>query len=228
MTRKLGLSKLRSARTFFDFSLKRELELEDWFILKITIYWYRSKSFSASESLLWALTRDLPHNSQKAIFLVTWQGDFCHLQETADLILVRTLPVAPLWCDLGFFPNNCGNKAAAARAKPRPTELILLVDTSWHCVDTERLCAGAQQVVGGGIGTETLCVIVTIIRGNLHNLFKTWHASATAAGRCRALQVLLGSEARTRSRMTNSLRLNSAEDLYCQPLTSQYRPLQFV
>ena len=26
---------------------------------------------------------------------------------------VRTLPVAPLWCDLGFFPNSRGNKAAA-------------------------------------------------------------------------------------------------------------------
>ena len=27
--------------------------------------------------------------------------------------LVRTLPVAPLWCDLGFVPNSRGNKAAA-------------------------------------------------------------------------------------------------------------------
>ena len=26
---------------------------------------------------------------------------------------VRTLPVAPLWCDLGFVPNGRGNKAAA-------------------------------------------------------------------------------------------------------------------
>ena len=26
---------------------------------------------------------------------------------------VRTRPVAPLWCDLGFFPNSRGNKAAA-------------------------------------------------------------------------------------------------------------------
>ena len=30
---------------------------------------------------------------------------------------VRTLPVAPLWCDLGFVPNSRGNKAAA---NPRP------------------------------------------------------------------------------------------------------------
>ena len=26
---------------------------------------------------------------------------------------VRTLSVAPLWCDLGFVPNSRGNKAAA-------------------------------------------------------------------------------------------------------------------
>ena len=26
---------------------------------------------------------------------------------------VQTLQVAPLWCDLGFFPNSRGNKAAA-------------------------------------------------------------------------------------------------------------------
>ena len=26
---------------------------------------------------------------------------------------VQTLPVAPSCCDLGFFPNSCGNKAAA-------------------------------------------------------------------------------------------------------------------
>ena len=31
---------------------------------------------------------------------------------------VRTLPVAPLWCDLGFFPNSRGNKAAA-NLRPR-------------------------------------------------------------------------------------------------------------
>ena len=34
--------------------------------------------------------------------------------------------------------------------------------------------------------------------------------------------------ARIPSRMTNSLRLNSAEDLYCQPLTLQYRALQLA
>ena len=33
---------------------------------------------------------------------------------------VRTLPVAPLWCDLGFVPNSRGNKAAA-NLRPRAT-----------------------------------------------------------------------------------------------------------
>ena len=28
-------------------------------------------------------------------------------------------------------------------------------------------CAGAQKVVGTGISTETLCIIVIIVRGNL-------------------------------------------------------------
>ena len=32
---------------------------------------------------------------------------------------IRTLPVAPLWCDLGFVPNSRGNKAAA---NLRPTD----------------------------------------------------------------------------------------------------------
>ena len=32
---------------------------------------------------------------------------------------VRTLPVAPLWCDLGFVQNSRGNKAAA---NLRPTK----------------------------------------------------------------------------------------------------------
>ena len=31
---------------------------------------------------------------------------------------VRILPVAPLWCDLGFVPNSCGNKAG----EPPPYE----------------------------------------------------------------------------------------------------------
>ena len=35
---------------------------------------------------------------------------------------VRTLPVAPLWCDLGFVPNSRGNKAAA-NLRPSEAEL---------------------------------------------------------------------------------------------------------
>ena len=38
---------------------------------------------------------------------------------------VRTLPVAPLWCDLGFVPNSRGNKAAA---NLRPLSLYFDVD----------------------------------------------------------------------------------------------------
>ena len=34
---------------------------------------------------------------------------------------VRTLPVAPLWCDLGFVPNSRGNKAAA-NLRPKSNE----------------------------------------------------------------------------------------------------------
>ena len=31
---------------------------------------------------------------------------------------------------------------------------LILVDTSWHWIDTELLCAGAQQVVGACIGSD--------------------------------------------------------------------------
>ena len=40
---------------------------------------------------------------------------------------------------------------------------LILGDTSWQLV----VCAGSQQVVGPGICTKTLCVIVIIVRGNL-------------------------------------------------------------
>ena len=58
---------------------------------------------------------------------------------------VRTLPVAPLWCDLGFFPNSSDNKAAAnlrptgqgkglfslrsSDRKATPNEFVLTVKT---------------------------------------------------------------------------------------------------
>ena len=42
---------------------------------------------------------------------------------------VRTLPVAPLWCDLGFVPNSRGNKAAAnLRPPPSGCQAIVLTD----------------------------------------------------------------------------------------------------
>ena len=44
----------------------------------------------------------------------------------------------------------------------------------------------------------------------------------------RSRVLLLGSGTRSQSTMTNSLRLNSADALCCQPLRSQYRALQFV
>ena len=40
---------------------------------------------------------------------------------------------------------------------------LILGDTGWQLV----VCAGSQQVVGPGICTETLCIIVIIVRGNL-------------------------------------------------------------
>ena len=42
---------------------------------------------------------------------------------------VRTLPVAPLWCDLGFFPNSRGDKAAA---NLRPTVGSLFEPYLWR------------------------------------------------------------------------------------------------
>ena len=47
---------------------------------------------------------------------------------------VRTLPVAPLWCDLGFVPNSRGNKLEAA-ANLRPNlkdQLNMKFKTHWN------------------------------------------------------------------------------------------------
>ena len=40
-----------------------------------------------------------------------------------------TLPVAPLWCDLGFFPSSRGNKAAV---NPRPNMLCSTFKRLWY------------------------------------------------------------------------------------------------
>ena len=52
---------------------------------------------------------------------------------------VRTLPVAPLWCDLGFFPNSRNNKAAAIL---RPRLNSNLNDTWDHASDHVARLAG--------------------------------------------------------------------------------------
>ena len=46
---------------------------------------------------------------------------------------VRTLPVAPLWCDLGFVPNSSGNKAAA-NLRPPPWELKWFSPSIWPSI----------------------------------------------------------------------------------------------
>ena len=110
-------------------SLQCKLELEDWYMIMRKMYWERSKRVSALESLLWAQILHLHHRPPRIHFSrkVTWQGDFCHLKEAANLILS--------WHSL----------------------------CSWHWVDTERLCS----VCTAPIGTETLCMIVIIVIGNL-------------------------------------------------------------
>ena len=53
---------------------------------------------------------------------------------------VQTLPVAPLWCDLGFVPNSRGNKAVAYLL---PTKILLLpIDIYSQCC---RLAAAAHR-----------------------------------------------------------------------------------
>ena len=84
MTRKLGLSKLKSGRTFIDFSWQCILKLEDRRIVKRKMYWDKSKSFSASE-LLWAELSSYQRSEKKKPFflkshMIRW---LYHLEETA-------------------------------------------------------------------------------------------------------------------------------------------------
>ena len=139
MTRKLGLSKLRSDRIFIDFSLQRELEREDWCMVKWNLKMFcqqqRFKSFPQRgfcEPLIWDL----------------------HYRQPRSHFSCRPGSLDKVTLSLG-------------RGSQLDTKLML-VDTSWHWVDTEPLCPGAQQVVGAGIGTETQsCIVVIIVRGNL-------------------------------------------------------------
>ena len=100
--------------------------------------WDRSKTFSASERLLWALIR------QNAIFLKS---------------------------HLTMWPLSLGRDSQLDHCD---TELILL-DTSWHWVDTQLFCSCSQPVLGGGIGTERQFIIVIIVISHyLCKIFNCW------------------------------------------------------
>ena len=67
-------------------------------------FWHMISRYSS-----WSWTWNSYLNSFYGMSYPSWQwhrtGSCCSS--------VRTLPVAPLWCDLGFVPNSRGNKAAA-------------------------------------------------------------------------------------------------------------------
>ena len=52
-----------------------------------------------------------------AVYVVGYEGCLVQVGNGIELeavgFQVRTLPVAPLWCDLGFVPNSRGIEAAA-------------------------------------------------------------------------------------------------------------------
>ena len=56
-------------------------------------------------------------------------GNGTELEAVGLQFELRTLPVAPLWCDLGFVPNSRGNKAAA---NLRPKQLLDPPASHWH------------------------------------------------------------------------------------------------
>ena len=124
-------SKVKTAEHSMQMSI--DLPIQSWELWqvkrKMYCLWDRSKTFSASERLLWALIR------QNAIFLKS---------------------------HLTMWPLSLGRDSQLDHCD---TELILL-DTSWHWVDTQLFCSCSQPVLGGGIGTERQFIIVIIIRGN--------------------------------------------------------------
>ena len=76
--------------------------------------------------------------------------------------------------------------------------------------------AGAQELVDGDIHTETLCIIIKIVRGNLTlSLQKTQLLAQLGPS-------TTSSTVQTRNSEQNDqlTQLNSAEDLNCQLLTS--------
>ena len=75
---------------FIDFSLHSALELEDWCMVKRKMYWERSKR--PQRFVVCSDPNSAPqsqHRQQRIHFSwrITWQGDFCHLEEAANLIL---------------------------------------------------------------------------------------------------------------------------------------------
>ena len=59
---------------------------------------------------------------------------------------VRTLPVAPLWCDLGFVPNGRGNKAAA-NLSPMYLFVLICTDLYWMYGVYGNVCTGLYLYV---------------------------------------------------------------------------------
>ena len=54
-----------------------------------------------------------------------------HIRTGSSWSPVWTLPVAPLRCDLGFFPNSRGNKAVANLRLSEPWALKISLDWLW-------------------------------------------------------------------------------------------------
>ena len=130
MTFKLGLSKFRSDRIFIDFSLQCRLELEDWCMVKGNMYWDRSKSFYASESLL-------PQTATKPFFLKSHKVTFFTSKyATAAWNLQRIYTASPwhhrlsrLWvrllvASLSFSLHHCWETGFVSFYQGRSIEII--------------------------------------------------------------------------------------------------------
>ena len=109
--------------------------------------------------------------------------------------------------------------------KRQPTWTWYWVDTSHtslHWVDTERLCTGAQQLVGAGIGTETLDTMYNCCNSSCQRQSHIISSKNATVGAVRPLYYRLSSRLGTRSRMTR-------RGFIMPALTSKYRALvQFV
>ena len=63
---------------------------------------------------------------------------------------VRTLPVVPLWCDLGFIPNSRGNKAAV-NLRPTTTQAVREQRPRSQCRHTTRALPVGLELATDGI-----------------------------------------------------------------------------